>query len=135
MTTPTREEICLFVKDSVTNRQYNSELIFELSDKSIERIKKKLPFNMLGFCCVISSHSIRHIKKGHPKDLEYICEILNILENFFKVEKSLTKCTKTGGTLVSLEFYKKFDNGIVKLVKLKVNREKRLELKTLFIKQ
>jgi hypothetical protein len=32
----------------------------------------------------------------------------------------------------SLEFYKKFDNDVVKLVKLK--REKRLELKTLFVK-
>ena len=39
-----------------------------------------------------------------------------------------------GATLVNLEFYKKFDNDVVKLVKLKVNREKVLELKTLFVK-
>ncbi len=96
--------------------------------------KNIIPLNMVGYKCVISSHSIRHIKRGHPNDLNYICEIVEILENFTKVEKSLTKCQKTKATLVSLEFYKKFDNDMVKLVKLKVHREKRLELKTLFVK-
>jgi len=134
MTLPTKEELCTFVEESITNKQYNEEIIFALPLITIERVKKKLPFNMVGYKCVISSHSIRHIKRGHPNDLNYICEIIEILENFTKVEKSLTKCQKTKATLVSLEFYKKFDNDMVKLVKLKVHREKRLELKTLFVK-
>ena len=134
MTPPTKEELCTFVEESVANRQYNEEIIFALPLITIERVKKKLPFNMVGYKCVMSSHSIRHIKRGHPNDLNYICEIVEILENFTKVEKSLTKCQKTKATLVSLEFYKKFDNDMVKLVKLKVHREKRLELKTLFVK-
>ena len=134
MTPPTKEELCIFVEESITNRQYNEEIIFPLPLVTIERVKKKLPFNMIGYQCVISSHSVRHIKNGHPNDLDYICEIIEILENFTKVEKSLTKCQKTRATLVSLEFYKKFDNDVVKLVKLKVHREKRLELKTLFVK-
>jgi len=134
MNPPTKEELCTFVKESISNRQYNEEIIFPLPLITIERIKKKLPFNMIGYHCVISSHSIRHIKKGHPNDLDYICEIMEILENFTKVEKSLTRCPKTRTNLVSLEFYKKFDNNVIKLVKLKVHREKRLELKTLFVK-
>ena len=134
MNLPTRDEICIFVETSIANKQYNEKIIFDLPLKTIERVKKKLPFNMIGYKCLISSHAIRHIKKGHSNDLEYICEIINILENFSKVEKSLTKCNKTGSTLVSLEFYKKFDNDMVKLIKLKVHKEKRLELKTLFVK-
>jgi len=134
MNLPTRDEICIFVETSISNKQYNDRIIFQLPLITIERVKKKLPFNMIGFKCVISSHAVRHIKKGHPNDIKYICEIIEILENFSKVQKSLIRCNKTGATLVNLEFYKKFDNDVVKLVKLKVNREKVLELKTLFVK-
>ena len=134
MNLPSKAELCIFVENSINNKQYNEEIIFELSLTTIERIKKKLPFNMLGYRCSISSHAIRHVKKGHPNDLKYICEIVNILENFSNVEKSLTKCSKTGKTLVSLEFYKKFDNDTVKLIKLKVHKNKILELKTIFVK-
>ena len=59
---------------------------------------------------------------------------MEILESFSRVEKSLTRCAKTGASLVSLVFYKQFDDGLIKLVKLKVHRNKRLELKTLFMK-
>ena len=121
MSLPTEEELCLFVEKSISNRQYNEEIIFDLPVITIERVKKKLPFNMVGYSCVISSQSIRHIKRGHPYDLDYICKIVDILENFSKVIKSLTRCNKTGANLTSLEFYKKFDNDIVKLVKLKVS--------------
>jgi len=134
MNLPTRDEICIFVETSISDKQYNDRIIFQLPLITIERVKKKLPFNMIGFKCAISSHAIRHIKKGHPNDIKYICEIIEILENFSKVQKSLVRCNKTGVTLVNLEFYKKFDNDVVKLVKLKVNREKVLELKTLFVK-
>ncbi len=134
MNLPTEEELCIFVEESISNKQYNEEIVFYLPEITIERVKKKLPFNMVGYSCVISSHSIRHIKKGHPNDLDYICKIVDILENFSKVIKSLTRCNKTGANLTSLEFYKKFDNNIVKLVKLKIHRDKKLELKTLFVK-
>lgn len=135
MIPPTREEICVFIENSLSDKQYNDELSFRLSDNCINRINKKLYFIMVGYHCIITSHSIRHIQKKHSEDLKYICEISDILENFSKVEKSLTRCNKTGATLVSLEFYKKFDNDVVKLVKLKVHRTKRLELKTLFVRE
>ena len=134
MNLPTKEELCTFVEKSISNKQYNEEIIFPLPEITIEKLKGKLPFNMIGYSCVISSHSVRHIKKGHPNDLRYICEIIDILENFDKVIKSLTRCNKTGANLTSLEFYKKFDNNVVKLVKLKIHKDKKLELKTIFVK-
>ncbi len=130
----TKEEICKFVEKSISNRQYNDELLFLLPLKTIERVKEILYFDLNGYRGVISSHSIRHVKRGHPDDVEYICEILEIIQKFSMVKKSITRDPKTGASLVSLEFYKKYDNQTVKLIKLKVHREKRLELKTLFVK-
>jgi hypothetical protein len=130
----TREEICKFVKKSILDRQYNDELVFLLPTKTIKRVKEILYFDLNGYDGVISSHSVRHVKKGHPDDVIYICEIMEIIQKFSKVEKSNSRDPKTGSNIVSLAFYKVYDNETVKLVKLKVHREKRLELKTLFVK-
>lgn len=130
----TREEICCFVDESLSNKQYNEELLFTLSLKTIKRVKEILHFNLSGYMGVISSHSVRHIKRGHPNNVHYICEILEIVKNFSEVRPNNRRDPKTGSNLVSLEFYKKFNGQTVKLVKLKIHREKRLELKTLFIK-
>ena len=130
----TKEEICTFVENSISNRQYNDELLFELPLTTIQRVKEILYFDLTNYRGVISSHSVRHVKRGHPDDVEYICEIMEIIQKFSKVQKSITKDHKTGASLVSLEFYRKYENKMVKLVKLKIHREKRLELKTLFVK-
>ena len=132
---PSKQDICTFVERAISDRQYNDELLFPLPELTIEKIKKALHLNMDGYSCIISSHSIRHIKRGHPDDVKYICNIVEILETFYRVEKSITKDRNTGATLVSLEFYKKYEGSIVKLVKLKIHIKKRLELKTLFIRQ
>lgn len=130
----TKEEICNFVKESITERQYNDELLFLLPIRTIWRVKDILYLDLSDYVGVISSHSVRHVKRRHPEDVEYICEILEILKKFSRVQKSITRDAKTGASLVSLEFYKKYDNQTVKLVKLKIHKEKRLELKTLFVK-
>ncbi len=130
----TKEEICNFIEKSIIDKQYNDELIFLLPSKTIQRVKEILYFDLTNYKGVISSHSVRHIKKGHPSDVLYICEIIDILQKFSKVQKSIIRDHKTGASLVSLEFYKIYDKQIVKLVKLKIHREKRLELKTLFVK-
>jgi len=134
MNLPTRDEICIFVETSISDKQYNEKIIFELPTITIERVRKKLSFNMDGWKCSISSHAIRHIKKRHPNDLKYICEIVNILENFSKVKKSVIRCHKTGGNRVSLEFYTKIEDNVIKLIKLRIHNKKVLELKTLFVK-
>jgi len=130
----TKEEICDFVEKSILDKQYNDELLFLLPIKAIQRIKEILYFDLTNYQGVISSHSVRHVKRGHPNDVKYICEIMEILQKFSKVQKSITRDPKTGASLISLEFYKIYDSGTVKLVKLKVHREKRLELKTIFVK-
>lgn len=130
-----KKEICNFVEQAISDKQFNEELYFSLSAQTIKRVKEILYFDLNAYKAVISSHSIRHIKKGHPQDIGYICEITDILQTFSKVQKSITKDHKTGASLVSLEFYKRYDNNkIVKFVKLKIHKEKRLELKTLFVK-
>ena len=129
-----KEEICDFVEKSILDKQYNDELLFLLPLKAIQRVKEILYFDLTNYQGVISSHSVRHVKRGHPNEVNYICEIMEILQKFSKVQKSITRDPKTGASLISLEFYKKYDNETVKLVKLKVHREKRLELKTLFVK-
>jgi len=130
----TKEEICAFVEKSITNRQYNDALLFLLPLKTIQRVKEILYFDLSNYQGMISSHSVRHVKRGQPDDVLYICEVMDIIQTFSKVQKSITRDRKTGASLVSLEFYKKYDNQTVKLVKLKVHKEKRLELKTLFVK-
>ena len=130
----TKEEICVFVEKSIADRQYNGELLFFLPSKTIQRVKEIIYFDLNGYQGVISSHSFRHVRRRHPDDIEYICEVLEIIQKFSMVKKSITRDLKTGTNLVSLEFYKKYDNQTVKLIKLKVHREKRLELKTLFVK-
>ena len=135
MSLPSKQDICTFVERAISHKQYNDELLFPLPELTIEKIKKALHLNMSGYSCVISSHSIRHIKRGHPDEVKYICNIVEILQTFYRVEKSITRDRKTGATLVSLEFYKKYEGSTVKLVKLKIHIKKRLELKTLFIRQ
>jgi len=129
-----KEVICDFIEKSILDKQYNDELLFLLPIKTIQRVKEILYFDLTNYQGVISSHSVRHVKRGHPNEVNYICEIMEILQKFSKVQKSITRDPKTGASLISLEFYKKYDNETVKLVKLKVHRKKRLELKTLFVK-
>ena len=133
--TEIKEQICELVQKSIQDKQYNNEVVFDIPLKTVKRIKEILHFNMDEFKCVITSHSIRHVKKGHPNDLPYICEIPIIIQKFDRVQKSITKHIKTNSTLISLEFYKKYSNNTIKLVKLKINVDKRLELKTLFIEE
>ena len=130
-----KEEICNFVKMSIEDRQHNDELLFVLPSKTIKRVKAILHLDLEGYIGVIASHSVRHIQKRHSTDVSYICDVVEILQKFSKVQKSITKDAKTGASLVSLEFYKEYDKHTVKLVKLRVYREKRLELKTLFVKE
>lgn len=130
-----KEKICEHIKKSISNKQFIEEFVFDIPVETIRRVKGVLHFDMTDYICVIRSHDVRHVKKRHPLDLEYICEIPDIIQSFHSVKKSITKDFKSGSTLVSLEFYKKYDKNTVKLVKLKIHTKKRLELKTIFIKE
>lgn len=122
------------VNNSLLDSQFNDEFSFNIPKETVRRIQGILYLDMSGYVCIIKSHDVRHVKKRHPNDVKYICEIPEILENFNKVEKSITKDKKTGASLINLEFYKKFGNDNIKLVKLKIHIKKRLELKTIFVR-
>lgn len=130
-----KQRICSLVQDAISNKQFKEELSFPIPYESIRRIKGILHLDMSGYSCIIRSNDVRHVKKRHSNDIQYICEIPEIIVHFDNVKKSIIKDFKTGSSLINLEFYKKYDNNTVKLVKLKIHREKRLELKTLFIEE
>jgi len=121
-----------YVDNSISNKQFNDKFSFNIPNETVRRVKGILHLDMTGYVCVIKSHDVRHVKKRHPKDIKYICEIPEILENFSKVQKSIVRDKKTGSSLINLEFYKKLGNDNIKLVKLKIHIEKKLELKTIF---
>lgn len=130
-----KDLICKHVQNSISNKQFKEELSFDIPLETIRRIKGILYFDMSNYKCIIKANDIRHVKKRHPNDMKYICEIPEIIQNFHTVKKSITKDFKTGSSIISLEFYKKYDKNSVKLVKLKLHREKRLELKTIFVEE
>jgi hypothetical protein len=128
-----KQEICELVGKSISDKQYVEELIFTIPDKTITRVLAILHLNMSDYVCVIRSHEVRHVYKGHPDDIQFICEIPEIIQKFDKVRKNITQDRKTGKNLVNLEFYKRYNNNTVKLVNLKIHKDKKLELKTLFV--
>ena len=80
---------------------------------------------------IIQEEYIRHIKNGHKEDLFLLPKLPEILNNFSSVEKSIIK-NRRGQTEVSLLFRKKFEDGIVRMVALRIIEDKVLSLKTFF---
>ncbi len=130
-----KELICEHIKNSLEDSQFKEELCFEIPHETVRRVKGILHFDMAGYTCIIKSNEIRHVKRRHPDDVEFICEIPEIIQHFHTVKKSITRDKKTGASLIFIEFYKKYDTKSVKLVKLKIHIKKRLELKTIFVEE
>ena len=128
------KNICTLVENSLADNQFVDSIFFSLPLRAIEEIGKILYRSKLKeYQCEINSHDIRHSYKGHKDDIHYICKIPEIVATFTKVVKSVTQHQKTGKTIVSIEFYKKYDNQEVKLVKMDLVKDKILRLKTIFI--
>lgn len=108
--------------------------IFELQilENACISIKKHTKLNICTYKFIIQEEYIRHVKNKHEEDLYYLYKIPEILNSFNSVEKSLTRNAQTGQNDVSLVFRKKFDDGIVRMVALRVIKTKVLSLKTLF---
>lgn len=108
--------------------------VFELKikEEACKSIKKHTKLNICTYKFIIQEDYIRHVKNNHEEDLYYLSKIPEILNSFNSVEKSLTRNTQTGQTDVSLVFKKKFDDGIIRMVALRIIRTKILSLKTLF---
>ncbi len=126
-------EILKKYADEALNSNTQREITLGMfSDNAIKRLVEDTGLNLKGYSSILSSSSIRHVKNRHPEDLDLIEEIPNILHNFDMAKKSLTRNKTSGKTDVSIEFYKKMDDGIVKVVELRNLNNKTLEFKTLF---
>lgn len=130
-----RKKICILTDLSITDTQHIDSIYFPLSQRAITEIGKVVyRAKLKEYQFEINSHGIRHTKKNHPDDVHYVCEIPKIVEEFTKVKHSLTKDEKTGKPVQSIEFYKKYEDKEVKLVKVDLLREKILRLKTIFVR-
>ena len=89
-----RENICTHVENSISNKQFKEVLSFPIPKETVRRVKGILHFDMNGYECVIKSDDVRHVKKRHPDDVYYICEIPQIIQDFHSVKKVLQKILK-----------------------------------------
>jgi len=83
---------------------------------------------------LVFTHTTSNVKNRHQEDLEYICLITEIINNFNRIFKSIEPNRRTKKTEIFIVFEKKYDNGVIKLVKLRNMKDKALSLKTIFIK-
>ena len=121
-----------FINFALTSNTATETFEIKIEEEACKSIKKHTKLNICSYKFIIQEEYIRHIKNKHEEDLFYLTKIPEILNSFSSVEKSLTRNTQTGQTDVSLVFRKKFDDGVVRMVALRVIKTKILSLKTLF---
>lgn len=120
-----------FIKYALNSNQ-KEELKLQITNEACQAIKKATALNVCDYAFIIEEGSIRHIRNRHPEDLELLPRIPEILNTFSHVEKSLTRNKQTGQNDISLVFRKKYDDGTIQMVSLRLQREKKLSLKTFF---
>jgi hypothetical protein len=103
----------------------------DITDDACKAIKKHTQLNVCNYQFIIKEEYVRHIKNSHKEDLHLLSKLPDILNNFSHVEKSITR-NRRGQTEVSLVFRKRFEDGIIRMVALRVIEEKVLSLKTFF---
>ena len=131
---PTKEEICVFVEEACRSTSNKPLIICCIDLQTAQRIKQYIPLTMTGYEVIITEEYVRHVKNGHRADLEYLCLIEEIVADFDTVSKSIEPNRRTKRTEVFVVFEKRYEDGTVKLVKLRDMRRKALSLKTLFKK-
>ena len=114
------------------NSNQKEEFELQITDEACQAIKKATALNIYTYTFIINEGSIRHIRNRHPEDLVLLPKIPEILNTFSHVEKSITRNTITGKNDISLVFRKNYDDGTIQMVSLRLQREKKLSLKTFF---
>lgn len=128
------EQIEILVKKSLEDKKFIESIIFNLPLNVQQELKKILFKDFSKYICEINSHDIRHANKNHSEDIKYISKIPDIIENFTQIKKSFVEDEITGKTIHAVEFYKKYENDLVKVVKIHLRKDKKLRLKTIFVK-
>jgi len=129
-----KELICDLMKVALSDKNSQDHITFPLHDKCIRRVKKCLNMNLDGYKCYIHCNDIRHVYNRHPEDHHYLCYVPDILKNFNSIEKENARDPRTGKAQLVYKFYKKYNGNLVKLVKMRVHKDKTINLKTLFVK-
>ncbi len=121
-----------FIDFALTSNTTTEIFELKIKEEACKSIKKHTKLDICTYKFIIQEEYIRHVKNKHEEDLYYLSKIPEILNSFSSIEKSLTRNTQTGQTDVSLVFRKKFDDGVVRMVALRVIKSKMLSFKTLF---
>lgn len=131
---PTKDDICDFVANACRSKTNHTLYLGTVSFEVALKIKKHIPLTLTNYEIIIDEEHIRHVKNRHQEDLEYICLITEIIDDFDRIFKSIEPNRRTKKTEIFIVFEKKYDNGVIKLVKLRNMKDKALSLKTIFIK-
>ncbi len=121
-----------FIEESLNSITTENTFEINILEEACKAIKKHTNLNICTYKFIIQEEYIRHVRNRHKEDLNLLSKIPDILNYFNSVEKSITKNTQTNQNEVSLVFRKKFDDGIVRMVALRVMKGKILSFKTLF---
>lgn len=122
-----------FIKFALSSNTTTATFELKITEEACKYIKKHTKLNICTYKFIIQEEYIRHIKNGHKEDLYLIPRLPEILNNFNHVEKSITR-NRRGQIDVSLVFRKKFEDGTVQMVALRIIEDKVLSLKTFFRK-
>lgn len=128
------EQIEILIEKSLENKKFIDSVFFDLPIRAQQELQKILFKDFSEYTCEINSHDIRHSNKNHSEDIKYISKIPDIIENFTQIKKSFVEDEKTKKTIHAVEFYKKYQNNVVKVVKIHLRKDKKLRLKTIFVK-
>jgi len=134
MKQPTKDEICNFVIKACTTTTNEKFYLCTVDLETALKIKKSIPLTLTNYEVVITERYVRHVRNGHHDDLNFICLIPELIKSFDSVHKTSEQNQRTKKIEICVIFQKKYDNDIVKLVKLRDIFNKSLSLKTIFRK-
>lgn len=120
-----------FIEIALNSTSLEKKYELEITEEACIAIKKHTNLNICKYKFIIQEEYIRHVRNGHKEDLFLLPRLPEILNNFSHVEKSIIK-NRRGQTEVSLIFRKRFEDGFVRMVALRIIEDKILSLKTFF---
>ncbi|MDD2651679.1 MAG: hypothetical protein PHX44_01350 [Sulfurimonas sp.] len=119
------------LNDGSFNGYFNLGVINKASADKIYKFTNGL-INLAGYTREIKASEVRHIKNRHSKDLKYIGEIVNVLDNF-EFAKVTSYKEKTGRTTSGVMLYMRHPDGVLVGVELRDFGNKKVELKTFYM--
>lgn len=129
------DKIAILIIKSLEDKKYVDSIYFNLPERAQIELKKILFKDFSGYICEINSHDIRHANKNHSEDINYITKIPDIVTNFNEIKKSFVEDKATNKPIHAVEFYKKYEDTQIKVVKIHLRKDKKLRMKTIFNKR